>query len=351
MMVHGLVVLAMMLLPIQILSQVPCEPCLDVRVVVELTSADAPVVPSLYQSVLRTTRGHYVVSHVFAEPPLVVYDSTGAFLRVYDRQGEGPGEFSFSPRLFSGPSGDIFASEQGRLHRFDADLTHRTTRQLDRRIYNSAAILAGGRVVVDHLGSESQGIPETVTILDSTGAIESTVETVPGEILRRRIGPARTGGFWTLAVNDTELRRYGPDGTLEHTVRIEGTVVEPWTGGLLDGEGRRVPYRPRYETFIDLGGGDLLLVAWVSPADWEPAPEEDPDAGGARVLAEIDGNEMYDSVLEWVDETSGQVSATARLPYALSRVEGSEGLVHSRHPDSRSGHVVTRIWQVSLERR
>lgn len=316
---------------------------LDAAVVVELNSADAHVVPSLHQSVLRTERGDYLVSHLFSDPAFVVYAPDGDVRSVYDQTGDGPGELRMFPYLFAGPDGSVNLWDRDRLHRFDSSLSHLRTVRLEQRIWSTAALVPGGGIVVDDRFELEGGASATVSLLDATGALERVVEQETDALARTRIAAASSGGFWTLAPNGTTISRYASTGDLDHAVEIDGGVVEPRTERV-EGEGSEVPPRPRHEGLADQGDGTLLVVSWVADAEWEPTDPTD-DQGGL-VLNEQDSNPVFDSVVERVDGETGEVLGSIRIPYALQPVQGSPELFHSRHP-APLGHVITRIWRIT----
>ncbi len=322
---------------------------LTLEPLVELQSADAPVVPSLHQSIVHAGdrgNGSFLVSYLYREPVIAVYDDTGSFERLYDSQGEGPGEFQFYPKLFRGPEGSVLAFENGRLHRFDGELQHRDTRTLARRVFQTMAALPDGRVVVDDMPTTTSGSTPTFSVLDPTGDLDVDGMELADPMVRTLIAPASEGEFWTLRGSGILLERRNADGTVVHGAEVEGGAVEPWTTGRIEGEGRDVPRRARYTGLADLGDGTLLLVAWVAPEDWEPAEESDEDTVLDPGL--IDANQEYDTVVEHVDASSGQVLADLRVPHALVTVKGAPRLLHSRHPVGDVGHVLTRIWQVRV---
>lgn len=314
---------------------------MEARVIAELSSADGAIVPSLHQSVLRTRDGAYLISHHFADAAVVVYGPGGEFRDLYDRRGDGPGELRTSPRLFAGPEGSVYLWDMDCLHAFGPSFNHLRTVRLERRIWSTAAVLPDGRVVVDDQ-FPMEGGTVTVSLLDHTGAFEAVVEQKADPIVRTRIVPARDGGFWTLLINGTTLRKYSPAGQVERSLDIEGGVVAPWAE-LVDGEGFHERPRPRHEAAVQLADGTLLVVAWVADGAWEPA--EDPMAVGGGAPSEIDGNRIYDTVIERVGAATGTVMDSVRVPYPLQPVHGAPGLFHSRHP-ADMGHVVTRIWEV-----
>lgn len=316
---------------------------LEAAVVVELNSADAQVVPSLQQSVLRPEDGDYLVSHLFADPAFVVYSPDGDVQSVYDQTGDGPGELGTFPHLFAGPEGSVNIWERDRLHRFDPSLNHQRTTRLRHRIWSTAALLPGGGIVVDDRFGLESGDSATVSVLDATGALERVVEQESAPVARPRIAPAPDGGFWTLSQNDTRISRYSSTAELQHSVRIEGGIVEPWTERV-EGEGTTVAPRPRHEGLADQGDGTLLVVSWVADAEWEPTDPTD-DLGGL-VPTELDSNPVFDSVVERVDGDTGEVLGSIRVPYPLQPVHGGPEFFHSRHP-APLGHVVTRIWRVT----
>lgn len=89
----------------------------------QLSTAAGPILPSLGQFVVAQQTGEFVVSYYFRRPAqLVRYDSSGTMLKLYDLAGQGPGEFRYSPLIFAGRRDTLYAFEEDRLVRLNAQL-------------------------------------------------------------------------------------------------------------------------------------------------------------------------------------------------------------------------------------
>jgi hypothetical protein len=111
-----------------ILSAIACLPVhaqtgFDLTQHTELSTAAGPILPSLGQFVVAQDGGGFVVSYYWRRPAQVVrYDSSGTMLKLYDLAGQGPGEFRYSPLIFAGRRDTLYAFEEDRLVRLNAQL-------------------------------------------------------------------------------------------------------------------------------------------------------------------------------------------------------------------------------------
>src|SRR5690606_12389562 len=199
-----------------------CETCLRVVPVVELSTADGPIVPSRRQSVLRTADGHYLISHLFVDPPqIAVYDSTGRYIQLYDRPGRGPDELRSPPMLLPAPRNTVWALDQERVIEFDGGLRPIRTMNLGAPIAVVAVLpLSPARVIVSRrsmMGAPTD--PFAVAFMDSAWNITRTIENVEGGY-GIHLTATPDGGFWTIAANRLLLRLYSADGEVFRTIRV-----------------------------------------------------------------------------------------------------------------------------------
>lgn len=318
-----------------------CPSCLDLDIVVELSSEGGPIVPSSEQDVLRVEDGRFLVSHRFTEgPQFAVYDSTGRFLALYDRPGEGPGELrSGGSRLFAGPSGTVWALNPGRLLRLDADLEPLETRALEAQIIGSrSVVLPSGLVVGNRRTVEATGPAVALVLLDSVGGIVRAVEGIDPRISATPIAPARSGGFWAVDGGEPVLRRYSAEGGLEQTVHFDDGHLDPWRD--VSGTDGFVVFR--HAGLYDAGDGTVVVFTHVLDPDGPPTPT------GMFAPAQTDFNESYDTFAAVVELVTGELLDKRRLDDRLLPVDGAPDLFYSTHLDDL-GHVRTRIVRVRWE--
>jgi hypothetical protein len=295
------------------------------------------------QSILLTEGGRLLVSHRAANPPqIAVYDTTGRFIYLHVRQGEGPGEFRWAPQLTPGPAGTVWAWEQARLVRLDARLRHLDTKNMGREMSIHWLIpLSSGLVVAGSVAPRDVSI---VSLMDSAGNVLRNVERAPESYASAIAAPASSNGFWTLHSNQLLLRRYSDTGELVRTVPIAMDDFEPWSGRLAGegNEGMELPPRPRHVGLIDIGNNRMVVLTSVLDPRWSPR-------SSARMirLREMVLDEQHDTVIRVVDLRSGRVLGSTRAPQNLRAVAGARDLFYTTRiaPD---GHVITEIVRVAV---
>jgi hypothetical protein len=322
-----------------------CDSCVALSPVAELSTSVAPIVPSRLQSVLRSSDGRFLVSHLFVDPQIAVYDSTGEFFRLYNATGGGPGEFDFSPSLFDAPGSDIWALEQNRLVRFDATLRHLETRNLGvQYLLSNLLVLSDSTLVLSARTSSPGDSVYAVRLTDADWSGSRTLERSPDRYGLALIAPAASGGFWTLGTNQLVLRKYDGLGELSRSVELTSPHFEPWQGAATtDGlEGFDAPPRPRHKLLYDAGRGRIVIMTRVAAQDWQPTPSD-------RMFkpSEVDENAKYDTIAAIVDVASGRTLSTTRFDAFLSSVDGAPDLVYVTRVDA-VGHVVTTIYRIRV---
>lgn len=325
-----------------------CETCLRVVPVVELSTADGPIVPSRRQSVLRTADGHYLISHLFVDPPqIAVYDSTGRYLQLYDRPGRGPGELRSPPMLLPAPRNTVWALDQERVIEFDGGLRPIRTMNLGAPMAVVAVLpLSPARVIVSRrsmMGAPTD--PFAVAFMDSAWNITRTIENVEGGY-GIHLTATPDGGFWTIAANRLLLRLYSADGEVFRTIRVADETLLAYDTQPGQGyEGYEVPPRPLHTAIHAIDADHILLLTRVTGSEWQPRASNQ-----MFRPSEDDDNRSFDTVLTVVDGRTGKIVARRTVPESLREVQRAPGLFHTTRVDD-VGHVITRIIRIAAELR
>jgi hypothetical protein len=321
-----------------------CAPCVRLVPVAELSTAVAPIVPSQRQSVLRTADGRFLVSHrLIDDPQIVVYDSAGRFIRLYDAVGGGPGELRGPPVLFPGPGGGIWAVDQNRLLRFDARLRHVETSDLRSQfgvsrlfpLTDDTFLLAGLSSLRDTF---TVGIVDVAGAWDDRRIVVRALDPYGAPIA----APAVAGGFWSMEANQLKLRRYSEDGAVRDSIELAIPYFEPWSGPL-EGEGYEgwnLPPRPRQSGVFDAGADRIVVLTRLTEDDWKPTPRDQ-----MINFSERDENVLHDTAVALVDASTGRMIASLRSEEDLHHVNGTAGYVYSTHANA-DGHVITKIYRI-----
>jgi hypothetical protein len=323
-----------------------CASCVRLVPVAELSTSAAPIVPSQRQSVLRTGDGRFLVSHkLIDDPHLVVYDATGRFLRLYDARGGGPGEFRRPPDLVATPGGEIWALDQNRLVRFDARLGHIETRDLRMRYFVGSLFPLSDSSLLLGAGT-TPGVPFTIGLVaaDADWSEQRVVERAADPYASPIAAPAEAGGFWTLAMNGSKLRRYtergAPSDSFDLVSPYSDASSERRTGGGV--EDWDVPPRPIRTGLHDAGNGRVVVLTRVADDRWTPTPRTQ-----MIDLAGRDENVRYDTVADVIDTATGRTIGSVRFDEYLLDVNGTTGYVYATRADA-DGHVVTKVYRIEV---
>lgn len=293
-----------------------------------------PAAMSFGTGLAADSRGNYFALNTYFPGVIVMYDSTGSHVKMFGKEGGGPGEFSGIP---FGMSYDLQADtlhvfEPGR-HSVVAPEVAGFVRSVPvtTRVWNSMAF-AGGR---------------SVSALKA-GLHALAVTNESGEVLRQfgppvnvdRVHNIRGKGdttVWRVLRSEYRSERWSIEGELELVVdrRAEWFKSPP----------RQPLGLHRYANQSALQEGDSLLwlLTWIPDKDWVAPAGEIPIGS--------DMSEMYDSVLEVVDLHSGSLLASRRYDVALIPVLTEEEILLRRPRESEAGLVVLDILEAQLVRR
>ncbi|MGH7468417.1 MAG: hypothetical protein ACRENP_10580 [Longimicrobiales bacterium] len=296
-------------------------------------------------SIAQFRTGELVVSHLYREPQLLLYDRNAKYLRSYTKRGAGPGEFSSTLHLVLDRNDTLYAFENLRVHRFDRELKHIDTRSIEKGVQVNGVVLADGRMVVDDRVRTNDRAVYTVQIVDREGQVTNTLERVANAIAPTLLAPAADGrGFWTARRNETELREYDSKGDLVRTVTVRPPWFTAWNQPI-PGEPLSARPRPRNAEIMTISAHHVMLVTIEADSKWKPIVSGPP--GKIMNPFELDGSAIWDTVVSAVDVRTANVIAQVRSPELLHAVEGGKGLVYSTSANA-DGHVDVHIWQVEL---
>ncbi|HUF50178.1 MAG TPA: hypothetical protein VMN60_05060 [Longimicrobiales bacterium] len=343
----GWCALAALAPPVRVVGQQQCSSCRFVLVEqVKLSSAAAEVTPSTDASVARLPNGTYVVSHRFATPALLLYDARGRLLRSHVQRGMGPGELSSPPRVFVGPDGLLAAFSGNRLIRFDTTLQHVSTIKVDVAPRTYAVFMRNGLIAVDAPIRTDDGNTFTFHLLSAAGTLEKSLEPT-----RQPTGPmliaGSADGLWVARRNDSYLRLYSERGELIRSLRIDRDWFRPWSAPL-QGEGLTLKPRPRKVQLVQRDSRTIVVLTLVADENWSPPVEsvQQPLAG----LNTLQPADLWDTVIEAVDTSTGEVQASGRSQHMLQSVEGTAHEFYST-AIGEAGHVTITIWRLELRPR
>lgn len=303
----------------------PAKQAYSLQKVVELSSIEAPVVPSLAVSVVELANEGYVVSHEFTGGPQIVkYDITGKYVKVFEKIGRGPGELSRFP-VITVSKDTIYALEGNRLTRIDGNLEPIDTRRLPFVAFARATVLPTGELVVDeHLGNA-----ETINIVSADLRVRGGPDSVDSRI---HFAARRSGGMWTIRANGRVLKVVRNDASLERLVSLKRSWLLAYD--------TTIRPRPANVGITELDDGSIAILTWVP----EPGRRPSEQTGPMR-LGNADASKLWDSVVEIVS-AAGDSIGMAKSTSALRVVKGSQDHFYSTRT-TVDGHVLVEIWKLT----
>ena len=296
--------------------------------VAELSSANAPIVPSFIVSVARLRSGSFVVSYELARgAQLVLFNSVGRYVKTFDRIGEGPGELRNTPVL-AASNDTVYAIEGRRVTRIDRNLQPIDTRILPYLVYARAAVLADGAVIADQRDEDGD---HTYTVFNPSLSIRQTLDRSASGI---HFAPRSSGGFVSLRANGQQLQFGRQDGSIERLVAFDRPLVARF-----DTTARR---RPVNVGLSEMTGGNILVLTWTPKAIAAPTVTDDSQV--IRVN-ELNLSRTWETSLHIVDP-AGKPVAALRSSNALKVATGEHGLLYSTR-EIQDGHIVIDVWSVA----
>ncbi|MGH7459589.1 MAG: hypothetical protein ACREMA_01000 [Longimicrobiales bacterium] len=290
------------------------------------------------------SNGQFVVMPFGASPHIGTYNRGGAFLQLYDRRGNGPGELPGPLRLLAIGPGDTIGVVAGRrIVQFAPNLANAKSRTLDFAI-NEFLPLGGGMLVISSPIQGEKGLTHAIHIVDAGGEIAQSADTIAAGMKvgllegNRVLGAARDGGFWTIRVNSSRVERYTFEGKLVRSFTITRRWFTPWDQN--PGLSFQVKPVPKNSGIQELPGGRLVVTTLVADANWKPQA-----VSVVRPGFIPDG--IVDTIIDIVDPIRGIVLATSRFDQSIRLASGVPGYAYSAK-EVPSGDIVIPVWRIDL---
>lgn len=313
---------------------IPDEPvCRTCRIELELVATLGDPHDSiglLLESKLAVdSHGHFLVAPVAPPGRIALYGPDGRFQRTFGRPGCGPGEFgSWVSHLMVGPGDSLHVLEYNRHTVILPDLGGlASARQLPLAPFD-ISLLGDGRALMAFPLRHS---PDSQTLLQ-------VVDLKAGEIVRsfstaqfstapsyryeqiRVLGNPVADTVWVAQITRYQLERWTAGGERLQVLSRRAEWYQPWRTDRLD------PYvdraYPRITSLFADSVGHLWVNILVPDPSWRP-----PGARGETRVMERHG-EIYDTVLEVLDLSSGRVLARRRFGEPLSRFVHPRGWLY-----------------------
>ena len=313
------------------------ECTVQLREVLRLGDPGEPGTIGSRPEITRTAASEYIVASVENRGQLLVFDSTGAFLKSLGGNGEGPGEYRVPGRMRPGTDGGVRILDlvNRRITHLSADGGWIETTDI-RSLHglDFADIDRGERYAVSGFGQVDDVLSATTEVVGRAGerfaslgatAVESWVV----NFFRAPVAVDGQGRVWTTRAGGYGFEAWDPEGGSEPLVRLVGDPE--WFDPGPPQPGAPVS-SPTPSIIISLRVDRSLLWAgtWVADEDREV------DAG---VPSPLDLDRLLDTVLDVIDPASGALIARTRRDEAL-RGTGDNALLFGVREDGGIARAV-----------
>lgn len=320
---------------------------IEVRELAELGQDEGPGILGRPGLVLRVPSGDWLVQDYLIPGRPKLFGPTGEPKYVVANQGEGPSEFGQIVWMITGPGDSVYFVDRGngRLGVRSPDLRPARTEPVYSFAHSIVVFPDGGWVTA----TRGLGGVERPLVYRSPTAAQRGLGHHPGvdrSIQRyawfRTLAVSTDTSFWAAEFSRHVVREWSTSGRLLREIIID----EPWFPDQ-DGFGARPDMEPRSAVLdIDYDSDGLLwFLVVTADSQWEASVVDgtDPYGRGAKVVSDIHG--YYDTIIEIVDPSLGQVVGRLRMDeyiwsFAASRTVYTE-------TTSPAGSPTVTVWELT----
>lgn len=325
--------------------------------VATLGDREGPGTVTLTSVIARDSRGRYYTSHSEIPGLVLVFDSTGSFLKSIGRKGKGPGEYGSVMAIEIGPADT--------LHFFDNDPPRWTVLDSGYNVVRVTAlevhgIEPRGALVYDNSLSvinatipspDRVGFPlhllEADGVLGRSFGAESPIfrPDVP-YLLFRWLAKSDIRKVWATHYSQYVIELWDLNGAQLQRIVRRAQWFRPWLKAELFSPAKAP--QPRMADIYERADGRLWTLARVGARDWAQGLRiETNDPPGTRFYVPDRWERVYDSVIELIDPNTGLLVVSERVPKYLITFVG-DNLVVGYHEDDE-GFPFLDVWRVEVE--
>jgi hypothetical protein len=324
-------------------DRVSCRECaVSFSLAARLGSSNDPTGVAVLAEVAVDSRGRYAVASDVTPGEILIYDSSGRFVRTIGRRGSGPGEFQTLTKLQFGPGDSlhVLATRTARYTVFGPSLEHVRSVGLAGRAY-SFAVGPSGQVVAD-VHSVAQSSTFGFRVFSASGEPLTAFEAISNADAaahgrsRRHVAIGPDGGIWTARPDHYEIRSYDAQGRLRATYQAS----RDWLASAPRPERLEITAKPQGQisaVFVDQGGL-VWVFGVVADVNWRPPSEDVPPNPSA----------MYDTVIEVFEPRSGAIVARGRVDHIVYPLRSGQVYGVVQQP---SGDHQVQVWNATLPAR
>jgi hypothetical protein len=345
--------------PVSLLS-IDRSPCQGCSLQVELLSiigdsAQGVELPYGIWDAVREARGSFVALTTFPVPQR--FDSTGRLLETIGARGQAPNEFANAltdVRRGRADSLIFFANPRG-AYVFDGSGVFARKAILDSSFASLREVLSDGRIVVYRPAPD----PRSRQVSPASRGSQFLLFAPTGEFLGRFgpvfpsypmvTGAGRGGTIWTVrTIGPYEICQWSPEKGLLRTIVRDVPFA---AGGFADFESYRQTPPPMVTAVREDSTGLLWVALRVARATWRDSLKirSVEDTIWAR---DVRYDLLYDTIVEVLDPTSGELIATARIPAYLPQMPAPGYLLGNFLGDGlvRKAKLYAKLYAVRLVR-
>lgn len=337
-----------------------CADCLDFQPLLRLGDAGESLIAAT-DVLARTEEGEIILAQEYDPRPLV-FSQRGELVRAVGREGQGPKEFLYIMDLVAMSGGRVMALDRGNMR---ASIISRSDSLLATIRLPGSPRPAGTVVFPDdslivlasHIRTpELVGYP--IHVIDWSGRHRHAIDEQPGEpwapwlepTLVRTLTRGDGATFWAAHLNAYEIDQWSTEGELLRSYRREVPWFDAWIRRpLLSPDGGRV------SQVMDIcyeSGEQRLWVLLNVPSDdpdWAEGLESELGRDGRTHYGPRNLDLLYDAVIEVIDTSSDEVSASVRVDPALRRLLSCEPetIGSSFVPPDSYGIEHIDIWKIT----
>ncbi|MEX2609143.1 MAG: hypothetical protein WEA24_04295 [Gemmatimonadota bacterium] len=268
--------------------------------------------------------GGFVAGMLYDPGTLAAYDAAGRLVRVFSREGDGPGELRtpglFLHMAFVGDTPNALTRLRRTLFAGD-DFAYVGSRPIIGSLHDASVLRDGAAVLAPQT-------PDHVLVVDPIGDLVRRAQVEPPGSGAFVVAPGRRG-FW-LVGRKGDLREYSADGAPIRRLMATLDRVQAAVAAESDGQAY-------LNTIWEDDAGRLWTVILL----WQPAAAERYDD-----LRQRNMNEVYPAVLRVYDLETGHLLAERHLE-RWARFTGRDGTLHTTREDA-SGLIKAEMWRVEL---
>ena len=335
------------------------EACADCQVrfdhLVSLGDLSDPATTHYFPTVVVDRSGNFYVAPASSLYEVLVYDSSGQFVRAVGRRGRGPGEFSFVRHIAVSPAGDVHTIDApNRYTRWSSGMSSVIATATVPFTVSDWIFLDDTTFVVQ---PEQQGEVSALQLaVFKAGRLVTTAiapQRSPFRIDRplRRLGSS-PGGFVASWLTRYRMEKWSGDGRLTEVLERSAEWFPPRpVTQITRGPPTQVKPDPVFAAVAGDGHGRIWTIVHVADPDWRPIPNR-PDGipmhPDSLVAIGVSIDDLHDSVVEVIDAQNNKVVAAAvHDSLLLGFVEGRTDLVFAVR-DTTDGNLVVDIFRVRL---